>query len=270
MLELLLTYLAIGLVAGVIVGLIGTGSSLVILPALNLLFPYLLPASAPLTHLAVGTCMATIVVSALVVAPTHIRAKTVNWPVVIQLLPAYALGPLLGAYLSHLLPGVWLKLYVAIFIVLAGVQMRYRSRQGSVNLWHWPYWLRLLFAFVIALFSGAAGVAIGLLMVPYLTQVGLNIKQAVASSIVAALVYTLIGSFTYIVTGWQVASLPAHSWGYVYWPAFFGLSLGVVLTGPLVSRWAKRLDHQQMKGLFSYCLILAGAVILLMALWRFN
>ncbi|WP_066014109.1 TSUP family transporter [Endozoicomonas atrinae] len=54
-------YLLTGALGGIIIGALGSGSSLAILPVLSLIFPMLFPEAISL-QVAVATCMATLII----------------------------------------------------------------------------------------------------------------------------------------------------------------------------------------------------------------
>ena len=97
-------YLLLGGFAGVLAGLFGVGGGLIIVPVL--VFSFTAQGFDPqiLTHLAVGTSLATIVFTSMNSILTHHRKGAVQWPVVLWM----TLGILLGAALGSLTALEWL------------------------------------------------------------------------------------------------------------------------------------------------------------------
>ena len=79
MLELT-AYLITGVVAGVMAGLLGVGGGLVIVPVLVWLFRKLGMDESVVMHLAVGTSLATIVMTSISSVRSHHRRGAVRWP----------------------------------------------------------------------------------------------------------------------------------------------------------------------------------------------
>ncbi|MEL7399386.1 MAG: TSUP family transporter, partial [Pseudomonadota bacterium] len=84
MLTLLLVFAVVGVVAGLIAGLFGLGGGVVIVPALIYTFAALNFPESILTHLAVGTSLGCIVVTATIASRTHWQKGAVDtsilWP----------------------------------------------------------------------------------------------------------------------------------------------------------------------------------------------
>ena len=68
-----------GAVGALLVGMIGFGTSLVVLPTLAILFPTMFAADTAL-RLATGTTMATMAVGAIAAGLAQSRGKHVSWP----------------------------------------------------------------------------------------------------------------------------------------------------------------------------------------------
>ena len=88
----LLTYLITGAVAGLMAGLLGIGGGLVIVPALALLFAARGFAAGTLMHYAVGTSLATIVLTSVSSLLAHHRRAGVLWPAVRAMAPGIVPG----------------------------------------------------------------------------------------------------------------------------------------------------------------------------------
>lgn len=77
--SLFLSYILVGVVAGTLAGLFGVGGGLIIVPILIASFELQQFAPDVLTHLAIGTSLATIVVTSLSSVKAHHNKQAVNW-----------------------------------------------------------------------------------------------------------------------------------------------------------------------------------------------
>src|SRR5512145_2138311 len=102
-------YLLVGVVAGVLAGMLGVGGGLVIVPVLVYLFTLQGFDGSVIMHLAIGTSLATIVLTSLSSIRAHHQRGAVLWPVVGRLTPGIIAGAWLGAAVAHLLPTVALR-----------------------------------------------------------------------------------------------------------------------------------------------------------------
>ncbi|MCZ7632899.1 MAG: sulfite exporter TauE/SafE family protein [Phycisphaerales bacterium] len=106
---------AIGLVAGLLGGLCGIGGSIVMLPALGLLFGYD-DEQRTRHHLYMASAMLVNVVVAFVALRQHTRAGAVRGELVRLILPAMAVAVVAGVLSSNAFPGTVPKLALVAFI----------------------------------------------------------------------------------------------------------------------------------------------------------
>ncbi|MFC4411380.1 sulfite exporter TauE/SafE family protein [Chungangia koreensis] len=100
---------------GFMSGLFGIGGGSIIVPAMILLF--LFP-----PHVAVGTSMFMVFLSALVNSATHISLGNVPWLYTIPVIPAAYIGAKLGAYLNSKLKSETLVTILRIILLLMGIR----------------------------------------------------------------------------------------------------------------------------------------------------
>ena len=93
----LIIYLLIGAMAGFAAGLFGVGGGLIIVPILYIVFTQLHYDPSVIMHLAVGTSLATIIVTSISSVSAHHKRGAVMWDVFRNLAPGLALGSFLGA-----------------------------------------------------------------------------------------------------------------------------------------------------------------------------
>jgi len=255
-------YLLAGALAGLLGGMLGVGGGLIIVPVLVFGFQAQHFPPEVLTHMAVGTSLATIIFTSISSVKTHHEHHAVRWELVKVIAPGIVLGTLTGAALAHLLQGRTLQLIIGSFAILMGLQMASGWQPGGENATP----RALPHAGGLAAGGGLIGVASaifgiggGSLTVPWLSFHGVRMQEAVATSAVCGLAIALSGTVGFIVTGLQVAHLPAHSLGYVYLPAFIGISATSVLFARLGAKLAHRLPATTLKKIFALLLIIVGS-----------
>ena len=109
-----------GGLGALLVGMMGFGTSLVVLPTLALLFPSLFASEVAL-RLATGTTMATMAVGAIAAGVARWRAEYVSWPLLRVAILPYIAGALLGPWIAHYLPVAVLRVYVAVVLMVIGL-----------------------------------------------------------------------------------------------------------------------------------------------------
>ena len=110
-------YLLLGGFAGVLAGLFGVGGGMIIVPVL--VFSFTVQGFDPqvLTHLAVGTSLATIIFTSLNSILAHHRKGAVQWPVVLWMTLGILLGAALGSVTAAAIQGPMLQKIIGVFAI---------------------------------------------------------------------------------------------------------------------------------------------------------
>ncbi len=263
----ILIYLSLGAIAGLLAGLLGIGGGLIIVPVLILVFQHQGVSPEVLTHMAVGTSLATVVVTSTASAWEHNRHGSVRWATFAFLASGIVVGSFLGVKTAGWLSGPVLQSFIGVFAVAVAVQLSgvVRFRQASpkhdesLRQRKLPGTGELVGAGgVIGWVSAMFGIGGGLLTVPYLTWRNVRTRQAVGTSAACGFPIAVVGAITNIQEGWRQAALPDFSSGYVYWPAFFGIVLTSTLFARLGAKLAHRLPAETLKRIFAVLLLLVG------------
>lgn len=258
--------MGLGAIAGLIAGLFGVGGGLVIVPVL--LWAFTLQGFEPtyLTHLAVGTSLATIMVTSISSVQAHHRRGAVRWSVVRHLSLGLLLGAFVGAGIADAMPAALLQLVIGCFALWVAQHMFFsQRRQQSAP--EQPETLpstaqQALAGGVIGVASAIFGIGGGSLTVPYLSRYGVLMQQAVATSAACGLPIAVAGALGFMFFGQAAENLPAGAWGFVHVPAFLGISAASLLTAQYGAKLAHRLPAALLKQLFSLLLLLVGCTFI--------
>lgn len=257
----LLTYIILGTFSGFIAGLFGVGGGLTIVPLLFMLFAAQGFPASELMHLALGTSMATIMVTSVSSMRAHHKHGAVRWDIVKGLVPGLLLGTLVGSMLTGLVPTHELAVIFTVIVYVASFQMIMNFR---------PKASRVLpgRAGMAAVGTGIGGVSSlvaaggGFLSIPFMVLCNVSIHQAVGTSAALGFPIAIAGTVGYIVSGWNAAGLPGPSLGFVYLPAFFCVSAMTVLIAPYGAAWAHKLPVAKLKRAFGVFLGLLATKML--------
>ncbi|MBK7540892.1 MAG: sulfite exporter TauE/SafE family protein [Candidatus Competibacteraceae bacterium] len=262
MLPTLLFYLLLGAFAGVMAGLLGVGGGLIIVPALAWIFQHQQIAETALMHLAIGTSLATIIVTSISSVRAHHQRGAVLWATVWRLTPGIIIGAWLGAAVADALSSFALQKVFAVFVLLMSVQMAFGAKPAPHR--DLPETTGMLAAGgVIGVVSAIVGIGGGSLTVPFLSWCNVPIRQAVATSAACGLPIALAGALGFVVTGLNAPDLPAWSLGYVYGPALLGVAVTSMLFAPLGAKLAHTLPTEMLKKIFAVFLAVVGVKMLL-------
>jgi uncharacterized membrane protein YfcA len=254
-------FLGLGAMVGLIAGLFGVGGGLIIVPALIWALPGVGVEPELATHIAVGTSLASILVTSVAAIRAHQRRGAVLWDQVGRLTPGILAGAWLGGVVAGLLHGEWLQRIYAVFAILVGLHLLVQGR-GLRTVSLTPWLLRLAGA-GIGIVSALVGIGGGTMTVPLLNAAGIEMRRAVATSSACALPIALAGTLSFMIMGWDLTGLPAGSTGYVYWPVMLSIVLTSSLSAPLGAALAHRLPGERLRKIFGLFLLLVGGRLLL-------
>ena len=253
---LLIELLAIGLLAGYLAGFLGIGGGFVVVPALTWLFLQD-PETAPWAiHMAVGTSLATMLVTSLSSILAHQRKRAINWPLVRSLAGGLLVGAVLGALIADHLEAGSLVRVVGVFAVLAGLQLILGKKPTGEKPVPGQPGVSLV-GLVIGGVSSLIGIGGGALTGPWQLWHGIRAQNAVATSAACGYPIAIAGSASFLALGLD-GGLPQGALGYIHLPAFAGIAVAAALSAPLGAATVHRLPAATVRRVFGGFLILVG------------
>lgn len=252
-------YLLLGAFAGFIAGLFGVGGGLIIVPVLLWAFTAQGYDPTHLTHLAVGTSLATIMITSISSVNAHHRRGAVRWAIFRQLAPGLMVGAVVGAFIADQLSAPVLQLVIGSFALWVAWTM-FAGRKQVEQTEHLPsVSAQRAAGGVIGMASAVFGIGGGSLTVPYLTRYGVVMQQAVATSSACGLPIAVAGALGFMWFGHDTGGhLPAGSWGYVNVYAFLAISATSLITAQWGAKLAHHLPAQILRKLFAALLFSVG------------
>ncbi|MCY1512345.1 Sulfite exporter TauE/SafE [compost metagenome] len=250
-------YLVLGACAGVLAGLFGVGGGMIIVPVL--VFSFTAQGFDPgiLTHLAVGTSLATIIFTSLNSVREHHRKGAVRWPVFVWMAIGILIGAGLGSMTAAAIQGPMLQRIIGVFAILVAIQMGLELKPKASREVPGKPGLTLAGG-VIGWASAIFGIGGGSLTVPFLTWRSVPIQQAVATSAACGLPIAAASALSFMALGWHNPGLPPYSLGFIYLPALVGIAATSMLFARFGARLAHRLSPRLLKRLFALLLLAVG------------
>lgn len=238
--------LALALLVGVALGLLGGGGSILTLPILT----YVVGME---TKAAIAASLFVVAVTSVTGVITHARAGRVRWRTGLLFGAAGMVGAYGGGRLAAFIPGKLLMLMFAAMMVATAIAMLRGRRAGAAAPVHdLPIAKVLLEGVVVGVVTGIVGAGGGFLVVPALVLLGgLRMEHAVATSLVVISMKSFAGFYGHLAhvgdLDWTVTlSMTAV--------AVLGSFAGGALAGK-VSPTALR------KGFGVFVLVMAGVVL---------
>ncbi len=261
MLVSLLVYLACGAVAGVLAGLLGVGGGIVIVPMLVAILPTQGVPAEYVQHLALGTSLASIMVTSISSTRAHNKRGAVRWDIWKAITPGILLGTFFGGLVASDLPTGFLKAFFICFLYFVSAQMLLdikpkasRDLPGKLG--------TSAVGGGIGVVSSFVGIGGGTLSVPFMTFCNVPMHTAVGTSAAIGFPIAVAGTLGYVVGGWNVPGLPAGTLGYVHVVALLGLASASFCTAPLGARLSHALPVKSLKRGFAVFLILVATRML--------
>jgi uncharacterized protein len=261
LLYIMLTYLGVGVVAGILAGLLGIGGGLIIVPMLVFCLTRQDIPQEFIMHIALGTSMASIIFTSVSSFWAHHRRGAVRWVVVRRIVPGILLGTFLGTCVAARMSTDFLKGFFVIFLYYVAIQMLINKKPkpsrevpGQAGMFG--------VGNVIGVVSSLVGIGGGTLSVPFMMWCNIAVHEAIGTSAAIGFPIAIAGTVGYILNGYQVLGLPEYSLGYAYLPALVGIACASVVTAPLGVHLAHSLPVDRLKRVFAVLLLAVGTRML--------
>lgn len=236
---------AIAFTIGVSLGLIGAGGAIVAVPA----FIYI---GGIDPNLADGYALFVVAVSSAVAVAMQLKEKMIDWKTIAWFGPSTIASLILvRGYLDQFVPQSAQMLLFGLILVTAAVAMMRRRAESTRPQQNNPLMLGA-FGLIVGGIGGLLGVGGGFLMTPALALwAGLDMKRAVASSLVLITVNSATGVAVDLAQGFQ------YDWAFV--GLFTVLTVLGIITGTLLSR---RVDSKILRAIFGWVVLAIGLFVL--------
>ncbi|WP_296402585.1 sulfite exporter TauE/SafE family protein [Psychrobacter sp.] len=255
-------FLVAGTFAGLCAGLFGVGGGMIIVPALVWLFTAYGYSPEIVAHLAVGTSLATIIVTSISSLTAHHKRGGVRWDVWKNMAIGLVVGSLLGAAVAEQIHGLMLQALIGGGALLIAFKMLFFSNKEQLGKPLPSTPVQIGAGSGIGLASSIFGIGGGSLTVPFLTWAGLPMRQAVGTSAACGLPIALAGAAGFAWFGQNVAELPEGAVGFVHIIGFVCISLTSFIMAKLGAKWAHQLPANTLKKCFGILLVIAGGQLL--------
>lgn len=260
---LLLIYIATGIVAGILGGMLGIGGGVITVPVLFGVFTALRVPHSLLMHMAIGTSLAAIVFNALASTWSFHRRHLVLWKLFFKLTPSFFVGAIAGAILAHFLTEKILAWIFAAF--LFAFAMYFWCKKGEAP-GTFPIPSLPLLSFIgacIGCLSSLLGIGGGTLAAPFFQMIDLPVRQTLGTAAASSLFLSLVGSGAYLYIGWEHTHWPRNV-GYIDLDAFLVIGVASMFVAHYGVSLGQRMPMVWVRRIFSIVFIATGLGLILM------
>lgn len=249
-----------GAIAGITSGLFGNGGGFVVVPALLAVFPLFTDQQDHLVYVAIGTSLATIVVSSARSVQAHHRRGAVDFEVLRDWSLWLVVGVGIGLYIASVSDASGLVRLFAIGVLLYSLYFLFPGALANISrqLAMPTGAARASLASFLGGFSALLGIGGGTITVMTMVICNRPVHQAVATAAGVGFIIGLPGAIGFMVMGLGQSGLPAGSVGYINIPALIAICAISVVTAPIGAGWAHRLDENRLKRLFGVYLVIVS------------
>ncbi len=253
-----------GLSAGFAGGLFGIGGGFVVVPALIAVYHAFGVDPSVITHVAVGTSLATIIVTSLRSTQAHAARGAVDFDVLRTWAPWIILGVLGGLLLARAVDGTVMSLVFGGGVLLMGLHYVFPllEKREPVDRVMPEGPLRAGLATFLGGFSAMLGIGGGTIAVLVMTSYGKSIHRAVATAAGIGAIIAIPGAIGFAIIGWGNKALPAGSLGYINVLGAITIAAMSFFTAPLGAKAAHALNGPMLKRIFGCYLLVTSALML--------
>lgn len=258
-----LWFVVTGITAGLCAGLFGVGGGMVIVPALIwILAAYGIPSDI-VPHIAVGTALATIILTSISSMSAHHRRGGVRWDIFKNMAKGLVLGSLVGAWIASWIDGVSLQMILGVGAVLMAIKMLFFPNKERSDVPPPTSYQQGTTGIIIGLLSAIFGIGGGSLTVPYLSHNGVPMRQAVGTSAACGLPIAIAGAIGFVWFGQtaikqQTGDFSSDLLGFVHIWAFVSISIASFIMAKIGAKLAHALPAQTLKRAFGVLLMVVG------------
>ena len=250
--------LGAGAVSGVTAGLFGVGGGFIVVPALLAVFPLFGATNEKHIFVAIGTSLATIIVSSARSVQAHAKRDLVDFNLLRQWAPWLVGGVMVGISIASIVDASSLVMVFAVGVLVYSVYFLMPEKFAVTSGQHpaIPSGMgRAALASGLGGFSALLGIGGGTPFVVTMVICGRSLHQAVATAAGVGFIIAIPGALGFLVLGLTDTSLPPGSIGYINLPALAAISLVSIFTAPIGARWAHSLSEVKLKRVFGIYLI---------------
>lgn len=260
--EWIVSFLLLGSVVGIIAGLLGVGGGGIMVPTLTFIFLQQGINVNDVMHLALGTSMASIIVTSISSLRAHHQLNNINWKLAKLMSIGVIIGTFSSTFIASHMNSPFLAIFFTVFMGYTAINMLFKKQSNKVsnsidkkNLF--------ISSTGIGTISALVSIGGGSLTVPYLTSKNIDIKKAIGTSAAIGLPISIAGTIGYLVNGVNINFDYNYSLGFIYLPAVFYISITSFITAPYGAKLAQKLPVNILKKLFALMLISLSIKMLL-------
>jgi uncharacterized protein len=258
--HLILECVLIAFGAGMIFGVFGGGSGLIMMPGYYFLMRHFHLVTSHQMQMAVGTTAFTSGILGAVAAWQQYRNGNVNFTLVKKMTPGLLIGTVLAVILLNVVPSHFLKRLFGVVVMLVSLWLFFYKMEKDLNHWSLSGVWNHLRTTCIGLLWFLLGVAV--FNVPYLYKCKVQLRDAIGSATFMGSAFSLLAGILLMAAGYLTVGISSSHIGYVNTLLCLVSIIPSAIASSLGASISMRLPKDKVKLIYATLIIVVGVLML--------
>lgn len=246
--------------AGLVYGIFGGGSGLIMMPGYYYLMRHFSLVTSHEMQMAIGTTALTSGILGAVAAYHQYKSEHINFSIVKKMSVGIMVGIVLALILLNIVPSHMLKKLFGIVVILVSIWLVLYRMDRDANNWSLDGMWNHFRSTVIGLLWFLLGVAV--FNVPYLHKCKIDMREAVGSATFISCFFSLIAGVLLMITGYFVVGVSSTHIGYVNVLLCVTSIIPSSIASYTGAKISTSLPQKQMKIIYSVLIFVVGMLML--------
>ncbi len=259
---LIIDCVALGISAGLIYGIFGGGSGLIMTPGFYYVLRHFQFISVQDYRMQIAIATTATASALLGISATRIqwKSRNIDFSAFKKIVPGLLVGTLLAITLLNIIPSAYLKKLFGGVVIAVALWLGFYRQEQDTKVWSLSSFYNRIATTLIGLLWFLLGIAV--FTVPYLHKCGIDLRRSIGSSTLTSTVFSATAAILLITTGVFQIGLSTRYLGYVSLP----LLAIVVIPSAIAAHWGSKLSvklpKRYLKIIYAGLLCVVGILML--------
>jgi uncharacterized membrane protein YfcA len=257
----LLECIIIAFGAGLVFGIFGSGSGLIMMPGYYYVLRHFSLASSHQMQIAVATTAAVSAVLGVFSSRQQYQNGNIDFSLSKKMLLGLTLGTLTAVLCLNIIPSAVLKKLFGIVVILVAIWLISYKAENDHRRWTLNGIHNHIRCFIIAWLWFMLGVAV--FLVPYLHKCGITMRRAIGSASFISSTFCVLAAILLISSGSFLFGIHGNQIGFVNTWIFFISLIPSAIAGTLGAKLSVRIPQHQLKTIYAGLILVVGLLMII-------
>lgn len=258
---LLIECIGIAFGAGLVYGIFGGGSGLIMAPGYYYLIQHFSLNPNYRMQMAIATTAAASAVVGLFSARVQWKKHNVDFSVIKKMIPGLAIGTFTAVLLLNVIPSDFLKHLFGVVVVLVSIWLWFYKQEKDLKQWSLNGFNNHIRTFLIGVLWFLLGIA--LFTVPYLHKASISIRRAIGAASFLGSIFSALAALLLMITGYPKLHASIMHVGYVNVLLFLISLIPSICAGIIGSKLSHYFPQHHLKTAYAILVCLVGIMMLI-------